>query len=1257
MSQHNSDKHVATKAMLELKLLEVLGQSDISQLKVLFERDFNSEDSRNNKYIQDIKKSLLHYCVQVGSLELIKDVVNEFYQSDNSNELGVKLDINQQDENGNTPLHLASAQGRADVVEYLMNLPHINDCIRNKKKLQPVEVCKDLNVAQMMQLKRANYIENVIEQCKDASKKKDLSKLEQLFKNPRNKELININDVDPTTGENILHLHILHGDIPIVKWLLDHGADPFIKNQEGKTAHEVLQTLKPHEKLSLDKLNKLKSLFERKAKEKNVLEMTSPLNKCPTFKGYLKKFTNFAQGYKLRWFVLTADGKLSYYKDSSDTNNSSRGSLNLANCILHVNSTEKLKFEIVGGGAGTIKWNLKGVHPIETNKWIFVIQAAIRYQRDKKNGVIASPVSINRASTIEILGTSAGPLNQNIHNKDIDISKHELSSYKNPTSTSLATSDIKLNDNLTPQGKSYINKVIETRLEQPTDIHSFHSSIMSGESNQMKSNIIGPTDINLDDYAEGETIQDDDDDAIGLKTDPIDEDINVQYGSYGQQIAILEKSIILELNSVNKILSGGQSSVEAWTLIRKSLTSITECFTKLTETFGQRENSLVNLLDKERNVNNVWVQSVKDLEKELQQKEFRLDSLNKERKTLKKVVQQKLSKGSDSASVDVNTLDKLEDSTDPTTLEHIAKFISATRDKGEDSDADEFFDAEESVTEDEDAGSYASGARNVASHQIHEGDIIELHSATSDTHTNLADGAKVSDFKIQNFNEPSAKIEEINREATPDSKIIKEATNIPKLTDVTSTEINVDAGNTVKSKSNETSKQKESKLSGKVVKENLPEVTKIAITASQKEAESKILDELSFAGYEDGIRKRLKLDEDNRPKISLWGVLKSMVGKDMTRMTLPVSFNEPTSLLQRVTEDLEYSQLADMAATYEDSTLRMLYVAAFAGSSFASTTLRVAKPFNPLLGETYEYARPDKHYRFFTEQVSHHPPISATWTETPKWDFWGESYVDTKFTGRTFNVEHLGLWYLKLRPDCNDPTELYTWKKPKNTVIGILVGNPQVDNSGDVEITNHTTGDRAVLHFKARGWRSSGAYELRGEVFNKKGKKVWVFGGHWNDSYHAKKVTESKHSEITLSRAKTNNSMSNVEPLSDGSTFLLWKANKRPDAPFHLTPFAITLNAPQKHLVPWLAPTDTRLRPDQRAMEDGDYDLAADEKHRLEEKQRAARKSREESNTEYIPRWFKSEIHPITKKKYWNFNGEYWKLRKEHQLKDAGDIF
>src|SRR5215469_7746924 len=113
-----------------------------------------------------------------------------------------------------------------------------------------------------------------------------------------------------------------------------------------------------------------------------------------------------------------------------------------------------------------------------------------------------------------------------------------------------------------------------------------------------------------------------------------------------------------------------------------------------------------------------------------------------------------------------------------------------------------------------------------------------------------------------------------------------------------------------------------------------------------------------------------------------------MIGKDMTRMTLPVTFNEPTSLLQRVAEDMEYTDLLDIAAERLESSERMVYVATFAASEYASTVGRVAKPFNPLLGETFEYARPDKGYRFLVEQVSHHPPIGAAWAESENWDYY-----------------------------------------------------------------------------------------------------------------------------------------------------------------------------------------------------------------------------------------------------------------------------
>ena len=45
--------------------------------------------------------------------------------------------------------------------------------------------------------------------------------------------------------------------------------------------------------------------------------------------------------------------------------------------------------------------------------------------------------------------------------------------------------------------------------------------------------------------------------------------------------------------------------------------------------------------------------------------------------------------------------------------------------------------------------------------------------------------------------------------------------------------------------------------------------------------------------------------------VSLWSIIKDVVGKDLTRVCLPVYFNERLSALQRTAEDLEYSELVD----------------------------------------------------------------------------------------------------------------------------------------------------------------------------------------------------------------------------------------------------------------------------------------------------------------------------------------------------------
>lgn len=59
----------------------------------------------------------------------------------------------------------------------------------------------------------------------------------------------------------------------------------------------------------------------------------------------------------------------------------------------------------------------------------------------------------------------------------------------------------------------------------------------------------------------------------------------------------------------------------------------------------------------------------------------------------------------------------------------------------------------------------------------------------------------------------------------------------------------------------------------------------------------------------DDPKERLQLPwfKDPNIKLGLWAIIKDNLGKDMTKIAVPVFFNEPTSLLQKSMISLEYN--------------------------------------------------------------------------------------------------------------------------------------------------------------------------------------------------------------------------------------------------------------------------------------------------------------------------------------------------------------
>ncbi|MCO5614179.1 hypothetical protein L7F22_068460 [Adiantum nelumboides] len=158
-------------------------------------------------------------------------------------------------------------------------------------------------------------------------------------------------------------------------------------------------------------------------------------------------------------------------------------------------------------------------------------------------------------------------------------------------------------------------------------------------------------------------------------------------------------------------------------------------------------------------------------------------------------------------------------------------------------------------------------------------------------------------------------------------------------------------------------------------------------------------------------RSRLPAPRPLQRGFSLWSVLKNAIGKDLNHITMPATINEPLSVLQRCAEELQYSHLLEKASQLEDSVERLVWVSIFACATYHGSIHRDAKPFNPLLGETYEWQSLDGHLRFIAEQVSHHPPVLAFHSENVSSDYsiYGEVEIKNRFWGKSVEVVSLKL--------------------------------------------------------------------------------------------------------------------------------------------------------------------------------------------------------------------------------------------------------
>ncbi|CAB1331367.1 unnamed protein product [Coregonus sp. 'balchen'] len=221
----------------------------------------------------------------------------------------------------------------------------------------------------------------------------------------------------------------------------------------------------------------------------------------------------------------------------------------------------------------------------------------------------------------------------------------------------------------------------------------------------------------------------------------------------------------------------------------------------------------------------------------------------------------------------------------------------------------------------------------------------------------------------------------------------------------------------------------------------------------------------------------------------------------------------------------------------------------------------------------------DLGFRLISDQVSHHPPVSAFHAEGLKKDFvfHGSIYPKLKFWGKSVEAEPKGIITLEL-PKYN---EAYTWTNPTCCVHNIIVGQLWIEQYGNVEVFNHKTGERCCLNFKPCGLFGQELHKVEGYILDKSKKKVCSLYGKWTECmYIVDYAALEAHKRSGKGTAK-----------------------KKSSKPVY---------------------------------------LASEEKKRLEEKQRAACKTHSKSDDKWKTKWFQQGQNPHNGSQDWLFSTGYW---------------
>ncbi|KAM5149105.1 oxysterol-binding protein-related protein 9 isoform 2-T2 [Mantella aurantiaca] len=331
------------------------------------------------------------------------------------------------------------------------------------------------------------------------------------------------------------------------------------------------------------------------------------------------------------------------------------------------------------------------------------------------------------------------------------------------------------------------------------------------------------------------------------------------------------------------------------------------------------------------------------------------------------------------------------------------------------------------------------------------------------------------------------------------------------------------------------------------------------------------------------------------------------LGMDLTKVVLPTFILERRSLLEMYADFFAHPDLFVSIGDHKDPKDRMVQVVRWYLSAFhAGRKGSVAKkPYNPILGEVFqchwvlpgpenEDSEPvsegpipwasKNNVTFVSEQVSHHPPISAFYAEcyNKRIQFNAHIWTKSKFLGMSIGVHNIGQGCVS----CLDYDEHYIVTFPNGYGRSILTV-PWVELGGECNINCSKTGYSATITFHTKPFYGGKKHRVTAEIYTPNDKKSFCsVEGEWNGVMYAKYANGENVVFIDTKNMPTvKKKVRKLEDQIEYESRRLWK-----DVTYNL-----------------------KIR---------DIDSATEAKHSLEERQRAEARERKEKEEQWETRLF-----------------------------------